>query len=484
MTARNEGGQQAVAEPEQVEGGFLQRVALRLAAWMERWFPDAFVFALIAVVVTGLGAAAVGAPPKAIVTSFGNGFWDLIVFTMQVSIVAVGGHTVATSPPAARAIDRLCRIPRNGRQAVAFVAAVSTLLSLLNWAISLIFSALLVRELARRRLDMDYRAAGAAALLGVGGVWALGLSSAPAQMQANASSMPPALLQISGVLPFSETIFLPQSLLLVGVLTVVTVTVAYFSAPQGSNAVRAADLDIDLAVREEEPEKRSRPGDWFECSPVLPAVIVCAGTAYLVFKVMEAGWLSTVSDLNTYNFFFIMLGLALHGTPRKFIRAAMSAIPSVGGVIIQFPFYAGVAAILTQAAASDGTTLSTTIAHWFSEVATGSLFPPAVAIYSVVLGIFLPSGGGKWIIESPYVMGAAQDAQVHLGWTVQVYNAAEALPNLINPFWMLPVLGVLGLRARHVIGFTFVQFLVHFPIVLVLVWLLAGTLDYEPPVIP
>ena len=107
-----------------------------------------------------------------------------------------------------------------------------------------------------------------------------------------------------------------------------------------------------------------------------------------------------------------------------------------------------------------------------------------MGIYSAVLGFFIPSGGGKWIVEAPYVMQAANDLKVHLGWAVQVYNTAEALPNLINPFWMLPLLGVLGLKARDVVGFTFLQLLVHLPVVLFLLWVLAPTLSYHPPVIP
>jgi short-chain fatty acids transporter len=82
------------------------------------------------------------------------------------------------------------------------------------------------------------------------------------------------------------------------------------------------------------------------------------------------------------------------------------------------------------------------------------------------------------------VMQAANDLHYHLGWTVQIYNAAEALPNLINPFWMLPVLGILKLKARELIGYTFVQFIVHVPLVLFLLWILGSTLDYVAPVMP
>ena len=95
--------------------------------------------------------------------------------------------------------------------------------------------------------------------------------------------------------------------------------------------------------------------------------------------------------------------------------------------------------------------------------------------------IFVPSGGGKWIIEAPYVMQAANDLKVHLGWSVQIYNAAEALPNLINPFFMLPMLGILKLKAKDVIGFTVTQLVVHFPLVLFLLWFFGRTLSYTPP---
>lgn len=101
-----------------------------------------------------------------------------------------------------------------------------------------------------------------------------------------------------------------------------------------------------------------------------------------------------------------------------------------------------------------------------------------------MLGFFVPSGGGKWLIEAPYVMAAANELKVHLGWAVQVYNAAEALPNLINPFWMLPLLGILKLRAKDLIGFTFTQFMVHAPIVLLMLWALGLTLTYQPPIVP
>ena len=191
----------------------LARLGLAFTNWAERWFPDAYVFVALAVVVVAAAALLNGASPPSVAKAFGEGFWSLITFTMQMAFVIISGYVVATSPPAAKLIDALAAWPRNARAAVGFVAAVSMLTSLLNWGMSLIFSGLLVRALARRTdLRMDYRAAGAAGCLGLGATWALGLSSSAAQLQANAASLPKPLLEITGVIPFSQTIFLWQSL--------------------------------------------------------------------------------------------------------------------------------------------------------------------------------------------------------------------------------------------------------------------------------
>jgi short-chain fatty acids transporter len=124
------------------------------------------------------------------------------------------------------------------------------------------------------------------------------------------------------------------------------------------------------------------------------------------------------------------------------------------------------------------------MAHFFVRISSHATFPLLVSIYSAILGLFVPSGGSKWIIEAPYVLQAANDLHVHLGWVVQIYNASEALPNLINPFWMLPILGILKVRARDLVGFTALQLMVNSLLVLFLVWFFARTLTYIPPIIP
>lgn len=464
---------------------WFERIALRSCAWSERWIPDAYVFAAVAVVFVACVAMALGASPVTAAAAFGDGFWSLIPFTMQMSFIIIGGYVVASSPPVARLIDRLAAFPKTGRGAVCWVAVISMLLSLIHWGLSFILGSLLVRALARREgLSMDYRAAGAAAYLGLGSVWAMGLSSSAAQLQANPASMPPALLAITGVIPFSETIFLWQSLALTSVLIVVTTWIAWLTVPRTTRACTAKDLGISTESILGERAKQTRPGEWLEFSPVLNVLIAALGAGWLVREFATKGAMTAISNLNTYNFLFLMLGLLLCWRPRVFLDAVARGVPSVTGVLVQFPLYGGIAAIITGATGGDGASIAHHLSTFFTEAASRESFPLLMGIYSAVLGFFVPSGGGKWIIEAPYVMQAANDLQVHLGWAVQVYNAAEALPNLINPFWMLPLLGILGLKARDVVGFTIVQFAVHVPLVLFLLWLLGLTLEHRPPQMP
>ena len=154
------------------------------------------------------------------------------------------------------------------------------------------------------------------------------------------------------------------------------------------------------------------------------------------------------------------------------MRAVQDATPAVWGVILQFPFYAGIAGIITT------TRLSEQVANLFVRVSTPAAFPPLVALYSAILGVFVPSGGSKWVIEAPYVMEAAHTLKVHLGWIVASYDLGEALANLVQPFWMLPILGLFKLGARDVMGYTMVVFLALTPVVLILVTVLGMTLSY------
>ncbi|MBR0953574.1 short-chain fatty acid transporter [Bradyrhizobium canariense] len=464
----------------------LARFSQYMVRFAERWFPDAYVFVLIAVVVIALGTIVHGGSPLAVSRAFGDGFWNLIPFTMQLALAAVGGYVVAMSPPVAASMRRLAGVPSTARGAVVFVGVLSILLSLLNWSLSLIFSGLLVREIARRKdIKLDYRAAGAAGYLGLGCGFTLGITSSVAQLQANAASIPSSLMPITGVISFSETILTWQNLVTIIVVTTLSAAICYLTAPNEALTRTAEDLGVSLDEDRIEPKKPTRPGDLLEFSPVLTILIVALASGWLWQTFQSGNPLITLSGLNTYNFVFLVLGILLHWRPRSLLDAFSKGTPSISGLLLQFPFYAGIAHMLTKVPNSSGLTLSDTVAHWFTNVSANStVFSFLIGCYSAALGFFIPSAGGKWFIEAPYIMKAANEIGAHLGWTTMVYNIAETLPNFINPFWMLPLLGVLGLKSKDLIGYTSVQFFVHFPIVMILAAILMTTFTYHPPILP
>jgi len=456
--------------------GTFARVGVALADWAQRWFPDAFVFSLSAVVVVFVAGLASGAAAHDLVRYFGDGFWSLIPFTLQMAMIIIGGYVVASSPPVHRLIRRLAGIPATPRGAVAFVAFFSMIASLISWGLSLIFSGLLAREVVKNVRGVDYRAIGAAAYIGNGTVWALGFSSSAALLMATPSAIPAALFRISGVISLRETIYLWQSLTMALVLICSGVLVAFFSAPRYS--MKTAEW-FGVTAESEVPvaSEQHTPGEWFEYSPLPSLLIGAVGLVYVAQILSACGPLAAL-DLNTYNFMFLMVGLLLHWRPRSFLRAVNAAVPATSGVLIQFPFYGGIFGIVTMSGISAG------LAHFFVRVSSAGSYPVLVAVYSAILGMFVPSGGGKWIIEAPYALQAAKDLHVHLGWVVQVYNASEALPNLVNPFWMLPLLGILKLRARDLVGFGLLQLAVNSLLVFFTVWYFARTLAYVPPALP
>ena len=458
-------------------GSWLASAGLRLSDWFEHWFPDAFALALVAVTLVFIASVAAGNSPVQSAAWFGAGFWDLVNFTMQMTLIIITGYSVATAPPVYRVVCRLAEVPKTGRGAVAFVALFSMLSSLISWSFSLIISGLLAREVTHRVRGADYRAVGAAAYLGIGSVWALGLSSSAALIMAAPGSLPQSILAISGVIPLQQTLLLWQSLLTAGVIVVMSMAISYYSAPAENRARSMADMGVRYEAIVIQDEKPERPGEWLEYSPLLSIIVGVFGLAYLVTEVASKG-ASVILELNHYVFLFLIAGILLHWRPRSFVKSIAAAVPSVAGVLVQYPMYAGMVRMMTESG------LARHMAHFFVDVSTQHSYPVLVGIYSAFLGLFVPSAGGKWLIEAPYMLDAARTLHVHLGWTVQTYNATEALANLIHPFWMLPLLGILGLKARDIVGYSALQFAIHVPTVLFLVWILNYTLPYIAPVIP
>ena len=262
----------------------------------------------------------------------------------------------------------MAAIPKDGRGAAAFVGLFSMLSSLLSWSFSLIFSGLLAREVTHRVRGADYRAVGAAAYLGVGSVWALGLSSSAALIMAAPASLPQSIRQISGVIPLGETLGLWQSLLMAAVLLLVSMAIWYYSAPAPTQARGMIEMGVTYQPPARDVGRPERPGEWLEYSPILTVLVSGMGIAYLIREVAMLGP-GILLELNHYVFAFLIVGLLLHWRPKSFVVAIAAAVPSVAGVLVQYPLYAGIVKMMTESG------LARELAHFFVAVSNQHTFP-------------------------------------------------------------------------------------------------------------
>ena len=362
-------------------------MALALTAWTERWVPDAFVFALVGTIVVVIaGAAATPSSLAQVIDAWGSGFWELIPFTLQMSLIIITGHVLATSAPMSRLIRVLAAQPQTPKSAVAMVALFAMASSWFNWGFSLVFSAVLAREVARRQEGVDYRALAAASFLGLGSIWAQGISGSAALQMATAGALQPPIRDIisnggivpEGIVTFRHTVFLWQSLVSVAVEMIVVTLVMWLATPPAGRGRTARDLGIPLDEQEIEPlvtTARPTPGQWLEHSPLLTWAVVAIGGTYLARYFSQSPAPLNAININVVNLAFLLIGFLLHRTPARLMHAFRVATPAVWGVILQFPFYAGIAGIITT------THLNERLASAFVGLSTPVTFPAIVAVY-------------------------------------------------------------------------------------------------------
>jgi short-chain fatty acids transporter len=433
----------------------LARLADGLARISARWVPDSFSIAcLLTLVTVALGLGIGGATPTQCVAAWGGGFWKLLDFAMQMAVVIFAGYVLAVSPPVTRLLDALARVPRSPRQAVAWTALLAMGLCWVNWGMGLIASAVLVRYIARRNPDADYRLLVAVAYLGMGATWHAGPSGSVPLLLATPGSFMIRDGLLSAPIPLTETVFTPLNL---GLTLAVMVGLSVFAVllhPPADRVVRADPAAL-AAIGSFTPPPRPAdptPADRVMHSRVLHRLIGLMGVVYVVSLVRAGGVNLT---LNSVNLLFLSLGFLLHPTVASLLQAAEEGIRPLHGVVLQFPLYAGIAGII------EGTGLASVFASWFLAVANARTYPLVVFWYSAVLDYFVPSGGGKWAIEASYVLRAGAELGVGVPEVAMAYAYGDMATNIIQPFWAIPLLGVARLDFRDILGFEILVFALY-----------------------
>jgi short-chain fatty acids transporter len=442
--------------------GFLGRIALALTRWTERWVPSSFVIAiLLTLVIFILAVSLTSTGPLDCVRYWGGGFWSLLGFGMQMTLIMVSGYLVAVSPPVERLLGALARVPRGPRSCVAWMAFLSMTLALLHWGLSIVVSAVMVKRFARQQPEVDYRLLVTAAYLGLGTTWHAGLSASAPLLVATPGHF---LEEQMGVIPLTETIFSPFNLILAAIVIVVFTVLIPLMHPARGKAltVEAALLAEGEAGEPQAAEEKSggfagRIDNW----PALGRIVAALGLLWLILHFAAGGSVT----LNVVNFAYLMLGIGLHGRASSIVAAVENGVRLASGVILQFPLYAGMFGIIRDSG------LTEVISNAFVTIANNRSYSALVYWYSGIVNYFVPSGGSKWAIEAPYLVDAARTLQVKVSSTVLAYSWGDMLTNIIQPFWALPILRAAGLDFRHILGYAMVVFAIYGALVSVAFWL-------------
>ena len=424
---------------------------------VQRFLPDAFVFCIILTIVVFIAAMPVaGMNPIEVANAWGSGVWGLLAFSMQMALVLVLGSALANAPAIKKLIVKLAGVPKKPVGAVAFVTVISAICCFINWGFGLIIGALLAKEVAKKIKGLDYRLIIAAAYSGFV-IWHSGISgSIPLGM--TALDVDGTVANTGGavteIVPTSQTIFSAWNLIMVLAVVVVVAIVNAKMHPDAKDVV-----SIDPKLLEDAPEavetkaKKDRtPAEKLENSMILSYIVVVIGAVYLIYYFVNAGSILNALSLNIVNLIFLILGIAFHKTPIGYVKAIMESAESAGGIILQFPFYAGIQGMMVTAG-SNGVSLASAISNGFVSISTPRTFPVLCYLAAGIVNFFVPSGGGQWAVQGPIMMPAGLKLGVTPAVTAMGIAWGDAWTNMLQPFWALPALGIAGLGARDIMGY-------------------------------
>ncbi|MBR5091919.1 MAG: short-chain fatty acid transporter [Bacteroidales bacterium] len=438
---------------------------------VQRWLPEPFIFAILLTFVAAVIAMSVcHQTPIEVVEHWGGGVWNLLAFAMQMALVLVCGSALAAAPAVKRGISALARVPKTPAGAIALVTVVSALACWLNWGFGLIVGVIFAKEMARQLQGIDYRLLIASAYSGFV-VWHAGLSgSIPLTMATPGEALVKATNgALAAPVPVGQTILDPHNLVMV-LLVIIGITLAntLMHPKQGAVTVDPALLEEDAITHHSSLITKPTPAQRMEQSPVLSWLIGLLLMAYLVLKL---GFRGGQLDLGTVIMIFLALGLLLHGTPVAYVRAFGKAATGAAGIILQFPFYAGIMGIITGVGAS-GIGLGNVLADACIRISNPTTYPLLTFLCAAILNMFVPSGGGHWAIQAPIMFTAGADLGVDPGLTGTAIAWGDAWTNLIQPFWALPALAIAKLSAKDIMGYCLIDLLITGAIICggLLVW--------------
>lgn len=440
----------------------LRKISQRFNVGVENYLPNAFIFAILLTLLTlVLGMTVTNESLTDMTTHWYSGFWNFLAFTTQMILILITGYALVKAPPVQKLLVRMASIPKTQKSALIITILVAAAAGYISWGLGFVLGTLFAIEVAKNVKTADFRILIAAAYTGTIAILPASITvTAPLLVNTPGHSLEEEI----GLIPLSETIFSP-TLLLTAFIGLIVVLFVYIKMMPKQSDVIPFEKDIDVFVAPKK-EKAKTFAEKLDRSKIINYVVVALGTLWLVQYVIQNGF---NLELNILNFFFIILGLALHGTPLSYINAVTAGMPSASGILLQFPFYAGIMGMMV------GSGLITEISQAFVSISNEYTFPLLSFLSAAVVNIFVPSAGGQWQIQGPIMLEASRAFNLPFSSVVNTVTIGDLVTNLMQPFFVLPALGLSGLGLKDIWGYCLVS--------MVLLIIVAGTIVTVIPLI-
>ena len=419
---------------------------------VHKYLPDPFLFAIIlTLVVFGITMPLTNQGPLEVVSHWGKGAWNLLGFSMQMALVLVLGQALASAPLFHRILVTLASIPKSPAQAIVLVTIVGLIANWINWGFGLVISAIFAKKVK----GVDYPLLIAAAY-STFVIWHAGLSgSVPLTVSSGGDAVAKATAGIvTEAIPTSMTLFSSYNIIMLAIIFVCLPIIMAKMMPSKDEVIEVdpkllethdrADADEDtMAIKQ-----GHTPSEKLENSVIVTALISIIGVTWIIYYFYKGGSL----DLNIINMIFLFAGIILHKKPINYVHAISHSARSAAGIILQFPFYAGIMGMMVGAS-PEGVSLAGSISNAFVSIANTDTFPIFTFLSAGIVNIFVPSGGGQWAVQAPIMFPAAKELGVDYAVTAMAIAWGDAWTNMIQPFWALPALGIAGLGAKDIMGY-------------------------------
>ena len=433
-----------------------------LSNWSQRFIPDAFPLVLtLTLLVAVLALIFTESTPLSVLQNWYDGFWSMLTFTINIVMLMFTGFLVANSKPVNKLLLKLAKIPKSTSSAVLLFMIVSIVLFYIHFALgmaaAILFGKAMIVEQDKKGNKLPI------SLIAAAGGFCIVFQAGPtASAPLTVSSAGHFMEEVIGTIPLTETSMALPVILMNVVMAVIFILVFPRLASKLSMGERdEADQEVlarfqaDVAaIQADETPSMSNFAEWMDNFWGFQVFIGICGLVMVIISIIKGGLAQL--GFGSVNMLFFMLALILHRTPANLTKAAREGITSVSGVVLQFPFYAGIFGILSYSG------LGVVITGFFTSIASGRLFTTVVLWFSGLLNMLVPSGGSQFIVEAPYIIPAGMELGVDPAKIVNAFTCGDLLTNLIQPFWAIPVLGAYGIKFRKIFPYCLVAFGIAF----------------------